>query len=151
MASQALMWDKKAFPRPCPSEAPLTNPAMSVTFRKAGTLLQAKVHFVTNYYYLHDFCIVSQQECLHWLAFLNKLTLFLGWILAAAKHHQNLKTGLFSDDSRAGYYNTFTHCKMRESGLQCQLSYGNSKFSVSRRHLEEENRRSKGNSLHINS
>ena len=42
MASQALMCDKKAFPKPCPSEAPLTKPAISVTFKKAGTLLQKK-------------------------------------------------------------------------------------------------------------
>lgn len=40
MASQALMWDKKALPNPWPSEAPLTRPAMSTTFRNAGTLLQ---------------------------------------------------------------------------------------------------------------
>lgn len=40
MASQALIWDRKAFPKPCPSEAPLTRPAMSTTLRKAGTLLE---------------------------------------------------------------------------------------------------------------
>ena len=40
MASQALMCDKKALPRPSPVEAPLTRPAMSVTLRKAGTLLK---------------------------------------------------------------------------------------------------------------
>ena len=39
-ASQALMCDRKALPRPWPSLAPLTSPAMSVTLRKAGTLLQ---------------------------------------------------------------------------------------------------------------
>ena len=40
MASQALICDKKALPSPCPSEAPLTRPAISTTFRKAGTLLK---------------------------------------------------------------------------------------------------------------
>ena len=40
MASQALMWERKALPRPCPSEAPFTRPAMSVTLRNAGTLLK---------------------------------------------------------------------------------------------------------------
>ena len=59
IASQALICDKKAFPSPCPSEAPFTKPAISVTFKNAGTLLQKKengtniykivlsVHFVT--------------------------------------------------------------------------------------------------------
>ena len=42
IASQALMWERKAFPRPWPSEAPFTRPAMSVTFRKAGTLLNGR-------------------------------------------------------------------------------------------------------------
>ena len=42
MASQALMWDRKALPKPWPSEAPLTRPAMSTTLRNAGTLLQNK-------------------------------------------------------------------------------------------------------------
>lgn len=42
MASQALMCDRKAFPKPWPSEAPFTKPAMSTTFRKAGTLLELK-------------------------------------------------------------------------------------------------------------
>ena len=32
-----LIWLRKALPRPCPSLAPFTNPAMSVTFKKAGT------------------------------------------------------------------------------------------------------------------
>uniref|UniRef100_A0A2H1WHR3 SFRICE_016756 n=1 Tax=Spodoptera frugiperda TaxID=7108 RepID=A0A2H1WHR3_SPOFR len=35
MASQALMCDKKAFPRPWPSAAPRTRPAMSTTFKNA--------------------------------------------------------------------------------------------------------------------
>lgn len=39
MASHALICDKKAFPSPWPSDAPLTKPAMSTTFKKAGTLL----------------------------------------------------------------------------------------------------------------
>jgi len=39
-ASHALMCERKALPKPCPSLAPLTRPAMSVTLRKAGTLLQ---------------------------------------------------------------------------------------------------------------
>ena len=42
MASQALMWERKALPRPCPSEAPFTRPAMSVTLRNAGTLLKCR-------------------------------------------------------------------------------------------------------------
>jgi len=37
------MWDKKAFPRPCPSAAPLTSPAMSTMFKNAGTLLEKKI------------------------------------------------------------------------------------------------------------
>ena len=37
--SQALMCERKLFPSPWPSAAPLTNPAMSTTFKKAGTLL----------------------------------------------------------------------------------------------------------------
>lgn len=41
IASQALIFDKNAFPRPCPSAAPLTKPAISTTFKKAGTLLQS--------------------------------------------------------------------------------------------------------------
>ncbi|GMR53319.1 hypothetical protein PMAYCL1PPCAC_23514 [Pristionchus mayeri] len=36
-ASQAETCERKAFPRPCPSEAPFTKPAMSTTFRNAGT------------------------------------------------------------------------------------------------------------------
>ena len=40
MASHALMWERNALPSPWPSEAPFTRPAMSVTFRNAGTLLQ---------------------------------------------------------------------------------------------------------------
>ena len=43
MASQALIWDRKALPKPWPSEAPLTRPAMSTTLRNAGTLLQNKI------------------------------------------------------------------------------------------------------------
>lgn len=39
MASQALICERKALPRPCPSAAPFTNPAMSTTFKNAGTLL----------------------------------------------------------------------------------------------------------------
>lgn len=42
MASQALMWERKAFPSPCPEWAPFTRPAMSTTFRKAGTLLESQ-------------------------------------------------------------------------------------------------------------
>lgn len=42
MPSQALMWDRKAFPSPCPEWAPFTRPAMSTTFRKAGTLLRSQ-------------------------------------------------------------------------------------------------------------
>lgn len=40
MASQALMCDKKEFPSPWPSAAPLTSPAISTTLRNAGTLLK---------------------------------------------------------------------------------------------------------------
>lgn len=50
MASQALMCDKNAFPRPCPSAAPFTKPAMSTTFKYAGTLL--KIQFRT---FVHHF------------------------------------------------------------------------------------------------
>jgi len=39
MASQPLICERKAFPSPWPSLAPLTRPAMSTTLRKAGTLL----------------------------------------------------------------------------------------------------------------
>lgn len=42
MASQADIWDKKAFPKPCPSEAPFTKPAISTIFKNAGTLLKIK-------------------------------------------------------------------------------------------------------------
>lgn len=42
MASQALMWERKALPSPCPEWAPFTRPAMSTTFRKAGTLLESQ-------------------------------------------------------------------------------------------------------------
>lgn len=42
MPSQALMWERKAFPSPCPEWAPFTRPAMSTTFRKAGTLLKSQ-------------------------------------------------------------------------------------------------------------
>lgn len=38
-ASHALMWERNAFPRPWPSDAPFTSPAISTTFRNAGTLL----------------------------------------------------------------------------------------------------------------
>lgn len=34
------MCERKAFPKPCPSEAPFTKPAISTTLRNAGTLLQ---------------------------------------------------------------------------------------------------------------
>ena len=37
VASLTLIWLRKALPRPCPSLAPFTKPAMSVTLRKAGT------------------------------------------------------------------------------------------------------------------
>jgi len=37
------MWDKKAFPRPWPSAAPLTSPAMSTMFKNAGTLLEKNI------------------------------------------------------------------------------------------------------------
>lgn len=40
IASHAEMFDKNAFPRPFPSWAPFTNPAISTTLRKAGTLLK---------------------------------------------------------------------------------------------------------------
>lgn len=40
IASQALMWERNAFPSPCPEWAPFTSPAISTTFRKAGTLLK---------------------------------------------------------------------------------------------------------------
>lgn len=37
--SHALIWERKAFPKPCPSAAPFTRPAISTTFKYAGTLL----------------------------------------------------------------------------------------------------------------
>lgn len=37
IASQPLIWDKKAFPNPWPSLAPFTNPAISTTDKNAGT------------------------------------------------------------------------------------------------------------------
>lgn len=37
------MCERKAFPSPCPSAAPLTNPAISTTFKNAGTLLKKKI------------------------------------------------------------------------------------------------------------
>lgn len=40
MASQAPICDRKAFPRPCPSAAPFTKPAISTIFKNAGTLLE---------------------------------------------------------------------------------------------------------------
>lgn len=43
MPSQALIWDRKAFPRPWPEWAPFTRPAMSTTLRNAGTLLQPRM------------------------------------------------------------------------------------------------------------
>lgn len=43
MESQALMWERKALPKPWPAWAPFTKPAISTTFRNAGTLLEGKV------------------------------------------------------------------------------------------------------------
>lgn len=43
MESQALMWERKALPKPWPAWAPFTKPAISTTFRNAGTLLERKV------------------------------------------------------------------------------------------------------------
>jgi len=43
MESQALMWERKALPKPWPAWAPFTKPAISTTFRNAGTLLDGKV------------------------------------------------------------------------------------------------------------
>lgn len=42
MPSHALMWERKAFPRPWPAWAPFTRPAMSTTLRNAGILLQGE-------------------------------------------------------------------------------------------------------------
>ena len=39
MPSTALMWERNAFPKPAPVDAPFINPAMSVMERTAGTLL----------------------------------------------------------------------------------------------------------------
>jgi len=55
IASQALIWDRKAFPRPWPSDAPLTSPAMSTTLRKAGTLLKYKIKFWLNNLRIHKY------------------------------------------------------------------------------------------------
>ena len=77
------------------------------------------------------------------MAFIHKLTetLFLGAAAAQLQHrHQNLKSGLFGDDMAEPRIIIRVLvlpacCKMRESAadaiLQCQLSYGNSKFSDS--------------------
>ena len=43
-ASQARMWERNALPRPWPSCAPLTRPAMSTTLRYDGTLLTCTAH-----------------------------------------------------------------------------------------------------------
>ena len=53
MASHALMWERKALPSPCPSEAPFTRPAMSVTLRNAGTLLKEIQGIESNYCIYH--------------------------------------------------------------------------------------------------
>jgi len=49
MPSQAPMCERKLFPKPCPSEAPFTNPAMSITCKKAGTLLEIRISYNYNY------------------------------------------------------------------------------------------------------
>lgn len=43
MPSHAPMCERKLFPKPCPSEAPFTSPAMSITCKKAGTLLEIRI------------------------------------------------------------------------------------------------------------
>ena len=55
MASQALICDKKALPSPCPSEAPLTRPAISTTLRKAGTLLKKKRNNIKKKFQYYTF------------------------------------------------------------------------------------------------
>lgn len=39
------MCDKNAFPRPWPSAAPFTSPAISTMFKNAGTLLEKKRNY----------------------------------------------------------------------------------------------------------
>lgn len=43
IASQASIFERKAFPNPFPSWAPFTSPAISTTFKNAGTLLKTKI------------------------------------------------------------------------------------------------------------
>lgn len=71
MASQAAMCDKKAFPRPCPSAAPLTKPAISTTFKYAGTLLKNTQAF--KRYTLIDQLLQSFRHILTWLAYDSRL------------------------------------------------------------------------------
>ena len=42
------MLDRKAFPRPFPSWAPFTRPAISTMLRKAGTLLKRTNNYVSK-------------------------------------------------------------------------------------------------------
>lgn len=62
MASQALMCDKKAFPNPCPSAAPLTNPAISTTFKNAGTLLKKEKKI--NVFFLNEILFTTKSALL---------------------------------------------------------------------------------------
>lgn len=57
------MWDKKAFPRPWPSAAPFTSPAISTMFKKAGTLLKTEihVHFINIGYYIRVYIYIDNN------------------------------------------------------------------------------------------
>lgn len=48
MASQAKMLERKALPKPWPEWAPFTKPAISTTFRNAGTLLKERWREIKN-------------------------------------------------------------------------------------------------------
>lgn len=69
MESQALMWERKALPKPWPAWAPFTKPAISTTFRNAGTLLEGKVKekWRSCHWCLGaecaDNCIMQMQTC----------------------------------------------------------------------------------------
>lgn len=55
------MWDKKAFPKPWPSAAPFTSPAISTTFKNAGTLLKKIIKGVCIILYIIVYWIIDKQ------------------------------------------------------------------------------------------
>ena len=54
------MCERKLFPKPCPSDAPFTNPAMSTTFKKAGTLLEIASKSTRLVVVFHSFNIFNK-------------------------------------------------------------------------------------------